>query len=61
VQSSGGAITAHPQLPPSLLHECGRGLFIVNELGDDYATGDLPFFGNQTSVKLPLTTNAAAS
>jgi PAS domain S-box-containing protein len=61
VQSSGGAIAARPQLPPSLLQECGRGLFIVNELGDDYATGDLPFFGNQTSVKLPLATNVAAS
>ncbi len=55
VQSSGHAITRRPALPDSLLHECGRGLFIVDALGSNYTTNELPFFGNQTAVDLPLT------
>jgi hypothetical protein len=57
VQSGGRAITVRPTLPPSPMREGGRGLFIIDKLGSDYTTGDLPLFGNQTSVNLPLTTN----
>ena len=57
VQSSGSAITVRPELPPSLLHEDGRGLYLIDELGSDYMTTELPLFGNQTSVNLPLTAN----
>jgi PAS domain S-box-containing protein len=57
VQSGGGAISVRPALPASLLREGGRGLYIVDELGSDYATRELPLFGNQTSVNLPLTIN----
>jgi len=59
VQSSGGAITAQPILPMSPLRESGRGLFIIHKLGSGYTTGELPLFGNQTSVDLPLMANAA--
>jgi len=58
VQSGGGAITVRPALPASPLRENGRGLFIVHELGSDYRTCELPLFGNQTSVDLPLRMNA---
>jgi len=58
VQSGGRAITARPALPASPLRESGRGLFIVHNLGSDYTTSELPLFGNQTSVNLPLTMNA---
>jgi PAS domain S-box-containing protein len=54
VQSSGPYIAVQPSLPASPLDECGRGLFIVNALGRSYATRELPFFGNQTVVELPL-------
>jgi PAS domain S-box-containing protein len=60
VQSGGPAITVRPALPASLLREGGRGLFIIDELGSDYTTRELPLFGNQTSVNLPLTTAPAA-
>jgi PAS domain S-box-containing protein len=59
VQSGGSAITVRPALPASPLREAGRGLFIVHELGRDYTTSELPLFGNQTAVNLPLTTNGA--
>jgi hypothetical protein len=59
VQSSGRCITGVPSLPESPLREGGRGLFIVKQLGSDYATCELPYFGNQTSVDLPLTANPA--
>jgi len=55
VQSSGRGITVPPALPTSPWRESGRGLFIVHQLGRDYATCELPLFGNQTSVDLPLT------
>ncbi len=54
VQSGGRAITVRPSLPTSLLVECGRGLYIVDALGSEYATAELPLFGNQTAVNLPL-------
>jgi hypothetical protein len=56
VQSNGRAITVRPALPASPLREGGRGLFIIDELGSGYTTRELPLFGNQTSVDLPLTT-----
>jgi hypothetical protein len=56
VQSNGSAVTVSPNLPASPLRECGRGLFIVDKLGQGYATQALPIFGNQTTVDLPLTT-----
>jgi hypothetical protein len=43
----------------SPLRESGRGLFIIHKLGSGYTTGELPLFGNQTSVDLPLMANAA--
>jgi PAS domain S-box-containing protein len=55
VQSTGRAIRVTPSLPISPLQEFGRGLFIVDQLGRDYTTRELPLFGNQTSVDLPLT------
>jgi PAS domain S-box-containing protein len=57
VQSGGRAITVRPALPASPLQEGGRGLFIIDELGSDYTTRELPLVGNQTSVNLPLTPN----
>jgi hypothetical protein len=54
VQSSGPSIRVAPSLPASPLAECGRGLFIVNALGTGYTTGELPLYGNQTVVELPL-------
>jgi anti-sigma regulatory factor (Ser/Thr protein kinase) len=58
VQSGGRAITVRPALPSSPLREGGRGLFIVDKLGSEYTTRELPLFGNQTSVGLPLTADA---
>jgi hypothetical protein len=55
VQSGGGAISVRPELPASPLRETGRGLFIIHELGRNYLTEELPLYGNQTSVDLPLT------
>ena len=59
VQSSGRGITVRPALPASPFREGGRGLFIIDELGTGYTTRELPLFGNQTSVNLPLTTITA--
>jgi hypothetical protein len=59
VQSGGRAITVRPALPASPLQEGGRGLFIIDELGSDYTTRELPLFGNQTSVNLPLAPDGA--
>jgi PAS domain S-box-containing protein len=55
VQSDGTAIRGRPKLPDSMWQENGRGLFIVDALGKNYTTCELPLSGNQTSVDLPLT------
>jgi PAS domain S-box-containing protein len=54
VQSSGPPFELRPRLPESPMSEGGRGLFIVNTLGANLRAAELPVFGNQISVDLPL-------
>ena len=54
VQSSGHPITLKARLPESILSESGRGLFIIESLGEDLRASALPVFGNQISVDFPL-------
>jgi PAS domain S-box-containing protein len=60
VQSDGPSFELRACLPESLLSECGRGLFIVNTLGSGLAATQLPVFGNQISVDLPLALSETA-
>jgi PAS domain S-box-containing protein len=57
VQSAGPSIAFEPRLPESLLSENGRGLFIVDSLGENLCCSALPVFGNQIAVDLPLRTH----
>jgi anti-sigma regulatory factor (Ser/Thr protein kinase) len=43
----------HPMLPPDILAEGGRGLYLVNSLGGSLAVHRLPGCGAHVSVRLP--------
>jgi anti-sigma regulatory factor (Ser/Thr protein kinase) len=58
VQSGGAPFQLRPELPESPLSECGRGIFIVDTMGSNLRAAELPVFGNQISVDLPLVRNA---